>query len=91
MKACTRKHTKYQVPDEHWKCPKCGSGEGDFFVEFAVDDEDCEILHDDDDVICSQCDYSASGRSYSRLMSKGLHLVKCPHCKGSGYIEKKKE
>jgi ribosomal protein S27AE len=97
--SCIYKHTSVQIPDEEWICPKCGVGVeytdkyGDKQEGFVVVDSvnyDCELLHDDDELECGRCGYSASGLSYSRWYKKSKDLVKCPCCKGTGVITKKK-
>lgn len=84
---CTRKHCRYQVPDELFFCPKCGLGpeEDGLVLEPAVEDE-CEKMHDDDWVMCYHCGYEASARAFSRLIARQQNLVTCPTCKGKGMI-----
>ena len=96
---CTYKHTSVQVSDEEWKCPKCGVGVeytdkyGDIQEGFVISDSvnyDCDLLHDDDEVECCRCGYTASGYKYVREYIKIKNLVQCPCCKGKGVITKKK-
>lgn len=86
---CTRKHTKYQPDDEHWRCPKCGA-KVDFIIDNDdVDDEECIKLHEDDCCICEKCDYGASGKVVASALMKLDHQVVCPTCKGKGTIDAK--
>lgn len=88
---CEHKHTKYQVPDEEWKCPKCGvtanQTEG-FFLDDPVT-TDCDMLHDEDYLRCYACGYDDTGKKFAAKISKKKNLVKCECCNGKGYVEKK--
>lgn len=90
---CGAKHTKPQIPDDDWKCPKCGISvdhpSGGFVVEESAEasDDDCPQLHDEDGVCCNNCGYGASGKTFARLYAKRASLVPCAHCKGSGFVK----
>jgi predicted methyltransferase len=47
-------------------------------------------LHEDDELECCRCGYTASGLEYIREYIKMKNLVKCPCCKGKGMITKNK-
>ncbi|MHA1167113.1 MAG: hypothetical protein ACTSRU_04785 [Candidatus Hodarchaeales archaeon] len=84
-------HTKYQPNDEEWKCPKCGAGVEYFTIYDSVDcvdDVDCCKLHNDDAVFCDKCDYSVSGRDLAKILKNKSNRSECPHCKGTGWIDK---
>ena len=86
---CQEKHCKFQVPEEHFNCPKCGAAVGDF----CIDDgpglvEDCDLLHPHDYLVCYNCGYSTTGKAFSTLIKKKLSMIECPHCKGTGHIRK---
>jgi rubredoxin len=87
---CPAKHTKVQVPDSDWKCPKCGEKANgkDGFVIGDGPAMDCELLHADDSVECYKCGYGGSGAAFSRLYAKAQNLVPCEHCKGTGTVKK---
>lgn len=89
---CTRKHTKYQPDDEHWRCPKCGEKE-DFFIDnydvYVDDDEACTKFHEDDFCVCEKCNYGSSGKVVSASLMKLDKQVVCPTCKGKGTIDGK--
>jgi hypothetical protein len=87
---CTAKHTKFQPDGELWKCPKCGADYNYFVVEAPAEDasEECGLLHCDDNVVCSNCDLGASGKSIAAKMVKKYNLVPCECCKGAGYVKK---
>lgn len=98
--SCIYKHT-VQISDdeEFWKCPKCGAGVeytdeyGGVQEGFVISDSvnyDCELLHEDDELECCRCGYTASGLEYIREYIKMKNLVKCPCCKGKGMITKNK-
>ena len=91
---CTLKHVKYEPTDEEWLCPKCGAEAGDFYIEARENENDsspdCELLHEDDVLDCNGCGYSVSGKAFSALIVKKKNLVKCPCCKGKGYVTKDK-
>ena len=85
-KTCTRKHTKYQHPDdEPWVCPKCGS---DTFALDSDSDEACDLIHNNDWVNCYECDYGASATEFSKLMMRKQNMIECPCCKGKGVVKK---
>jgi hypothetical protein len=87
---CMVKHSAYQVPDEEFKCPKCGATPDDrkpFCIYEPVEETyDCEKLHDNDALYCENCNYSTTGKEYSQLMLKRSHRQICPTCKGQGWI-----
>lgn len=89
---CQVKHTTFQPTDDQWKCPKCGAGSRDFTILWPADDtEDCDMLHEEDVCVCDACGYEESGKIVAAAIKRKLGLVKCPHCKGTGYIERKKD
>jgi len=90
---CSRKHTVPQIPDEYWKCSKCG--EVDNFVleppEGMEDkDEDCPLLHDDDDCVCYSCGNATTAKRFAASFAKKNDLVACPCCAGKGLLPSKK-
>jgi hypothetical protein len=56
-------------------------------------EEDCEMLHDDDFLICENnrsCDFEGvEGKKFSKMVQKykGIRLEKCTCCNGNGWIE----
>jgi Zn finger protein HypA/HybF involved in hydrogenase expression len=86
---CYAKHTKYQPTDEQWQCPLCGADNESFTVEESPDEvaDDCELLHEEDEVHCSNCNSSWSGKAVAAVMAKKANLVVCPTCKGAGYVK----
>ena len=84
---CIAKHTKVDIPDEEWFCPKCGAGVDDGWVIDYVPDEahpDCELLHDEDYIICENCGYETTGKNLVRRYLKRKDMVTCPLCRGKG-------
>jgi len=81
--ACKFKHTKVQVPDKDYICPKCKSTE--FFI-IECENYDCEKLHNNDFIQCEDCGYEISGSRFASIYIKKQHLVKCSHCKGTGFV-----
>lgn len=82
--ACGRKHIKESddIPDDEWKCPKCGNTE-DFITESL---DACEEIHPDDPCTCYACGYGASYSAVLRKWRKKKGLIVCPCCKGSGVV-----
>lgn len=84
---CAAKHTKYQPTDCEWTCPGCGS------VDFYIDDPapnasyDCELLHDDDLIVCRNCDNMYTGRIFAQTLQNETSVVPCPCCKGTGLVK----
>ena len=89
---CGAKHTKPQIPDDAWKCPKCGAkadSEKPFVIEDGPEDhaEDCALLHEEDYAFCENCGYGANGKTLARQYARAASLVSCPHCKGTGMVK----
>lgn len=87
---CESKHTKYQPSGKEFCCPKCGAKAGDFCIDEGFGDDDCEDLHEDDYLRCYECGYEVSGRNFAASVVKKNNLVKCPCCRGAGYVPKDK-
>ena len=95
---CTAKHTKYQPTDEEWKCPKCGakahneeSLEEGWIIDISSEfSEDCDLLHEDDELCCYTCQYACSGKAFAAKVAKQKNLVTCPCCKGKGWVDPSK-
>lgn len=92
---CKAKHTKYQPSQEEWKCPTCGEDNKHFIVEESDEksEDGCDMIHEDDWIICDNCGYGESGFTTANKIRKinNHKLVKCECCKGYGYIKVKKE
>lgn len=70
---CTVPHTQYQPTGEEWKCPVCGADANAGFTIFSQADGvplGCELLHNDDDVLCMACDHSWSGKGIAEVIRK---------------------
>jgi prepilin-type N-terminal cleavage/methylation domain-containing protein len=99
---CPVKHTVPQIPDDEWKCPKCGAGvdyknpdtghveQGFIIQEPAEGSIDCPMLHEADEVGCDHCGWGASGKKLAAMYAKAKDLVPCPCCKGKGMVPSKK-
>jgi rubredoxin len=90
---CQAKHTKFQPSDEQWICPKCGADSAFFVVEDGAEDsdDDCPLLHNEDEIECGKCGYGGTGKSVAAQMTRKLDLVPCPCCKGAGYVKKEEK
>ena len=93
MTTCIEKHTKFQPTDDQWKCPKCGNAneltvDSGFFVDEGPN-PGCELLHNEDYIVCGKCKSSWYGKKLAPLMAKAQNLEKCPHCNGTGFIAQK--
>jgi predicted nucleic-acid-binding Zn-ribbon protein len=84
---CTYKHTQFQPDEKQWKCPKCGSNNEVFYI-FDDTNSECELLHDTDVVICEHCEMQWTGKQLDKLFQKKLNLTPCPHCNGTGFVQK---
>ena len=72
MDKCWRTHTDLQPTAEHFVCPVCGDpsktstisiwGPEDFDV---MDSNECDYLHDDDLVSCSDCGIMLFGSEFA--------------------------
>ena len=87
MTTCNAKHTLYQPNDDEWKCPKCGRGDESFWIDGSMGEGDCELLHNDDEIVCFECGYRTTGRKFASAIQKRKNLVKCPCCKGTGLVD----
>lgn len=68
MTPCPAKHTKFQVDMKDFNCPRCKGQHGeDFYIADYAEgsDPDCELLHEQDNVQCSYCWYTASGKVFA--------------------------
>jgi len=89
MGKCRMKHTEFQIDNEHWKCPSCGAGQESFYIISSIND-DCPLIHPDDEVICDHCKLSMYGEEVVKLIMKKEDLVPCPFCDGKGLVHKDK-
>lgn len=92
METCSAKHTRPQIPDKDWHCPKCGatdSWDKGFVIEMsdihAADD--CELLHEADEIHCWNCGGTTTGKKLAAAYAKQQDLKPCPTCQGTGYIK----
>jgi DNA-directed RNA polymerase subunit RPC12/RpoP len=89
---CGAKHTKTQIPDEDWKCPKCGVG-ADADRAFIIQDsdaassDDCPLLHEADELGCDNCGFGSTGKAFAGRYAKKAGLLRCEHCKGTGMVK----
>ena len=91
QQACFAKHTRPQIPDSDWRCPKCGATANDdkaFIIEEINDraSENCGLLHENDEISCWNCKYYTTGKKLAAAYAKQKALVPCPACKGTGYV-----
>lgn len=87
--ACTEKAARPQVPDEEFKCPKCGAPAGTFVIEDSeCFDSRCLLLHESDLLVCYECRYETTGKALALRYKKQADLVTCPCCKGKGVVVK---
>lgn len=86
---CTAKHTKYQVPDDVWKCPKCEATakQPDGFFNDESENNDCPQLHEGDVLVCYRCKHQTSGKAFAARLQKAANMVPCPTCKGHGIVK----
>ena len=92
-----------EIPDDDWKCPKCGGGVGEGLTheEMVEHYPDTEWMHEEDFVQC-YCTIDGDGREnggpecgwagdvidvYNAAMDR-LNQVQCPCCRGKGTIDK---
>lgn len=91
---CNGKHTRFQIPEGEWKCPKCGTDndDGEFFIDETGEgvDYDCTDLHVDDFVVCKGCGYEGTGQAVANAIKKKINQVPCPCCKGKAFMSPKK-
>lgn len=86
MSGCIGSHTKYQPRKGEWKCPKCGSDNWIIEEPSDLSGSDCELLHEDDELVCLDCSHGRSGKTFAAKLQKAANMVTCPHCNGSGLV-----
>lgn len=59
-------------------------------MTFSRKDGNCEMLHIDDGLECHRCGYEATGAEFEALYNKQRNEIVCPHCNGTGKVEKGK-
>lgn len=82
---CYGRHTHFQPERRDWICPHCGR-KGLHIDEIGSNAKwECELLHEDDYVVCAECGKDFSGRDVSESIAekKGVDM-KC----GEGRVEK---
>jgi hypothetical protein len=94
------RHTVYEpitakeTDENEWFCPQCGTSGSetnfDFYVEESYGKEDCELLHEDDYIVCTKCGYETTGKKFVTQLLKRKNEVTCPCCKGRGVVPKEK-
>lgn len=88
---CQEKHTKFQPDAAQWKCPKCSGNSKVFYINdgpFFGNGLSCNKLHEKDEIVCSACNEIWTGKTIAALLLKKQNLVKCSHCKGTGFVKK---
>ena len=82
---CAYKHAIYNPRGDLWRCPECGGSE--IIIDSSVND-DCERLHDEDEIHCQlpECGYSYSGKGFSKKLAMADLVEPCPTCKGKGVV-----
>ena len=81
---CNLKHIKDPQEGTLWKCPKCG--EPGFYIYESCND-DCELLHPNDLLLCDECHHSELAKTFIRKFMKKENLKKCPCCNGTGFVK----
>jgi rubredoxin len=90
--ACSTKHIPLPIPDEDWKCPACGAGEDQFYIDqMDSDDPDCTLTHAGDVCVCYSCHGTWTLKTIINKWARKKNFVICPHCKGKGFVEGTKE
>jgi DNA-directed RNA polymerase subunit RPC12/RpoP len=93
---CPAKHAKYDIPDDEFKCPKCGATPDNVKPFYICDPDpeshgDCPKLHSRDGIYCTNCEATYSGERLAGIIMKKKNLVKCPCCKGRGVVPGEKK
>ena len=84
---CNVKHTPYQPTDAEWICPKCKVDVNSFYIQDS-ENHDCAKLHINDELGCTNCGYYITGKQFANMLQKRKNLISCPHCHGTGLIQK---
>jgi len=94
---CSAKHTAFQgKAGEMWACPKCGATpeakSGGFLIEEpdGESNSSCNLVHDNDEFLCYECGYRASGKTVAKALMEKANVCDCPLCYGKGTIDKSK-
>ncbi len=87
MAKCTKKHIENPIPDKEWLCPNCGADADHFYIDVADMEDDCELSHKDDVAVCMRCQRAWKLPALIKLWAKKHNMIKCPHCKGTGWVD----
>lgn len=84
---CNVRHTLYQPTDAEWRCPNCGADNTSFIIDSSATNIDCEFMHNDDEIFCSNCGYDTTGKKFAAMLQKKHNLTKCQYCNGTGLVK----
>jgi len=74
-----------RICDSCWQCPKCGVG---VCVDIdGVEYYDQGLIEEDAGIYCYVCNRGWTAKALERALLKKKNRVKCPHCKGAGYVD----
>lgn len=82
---CDKKHLP-DMPDNEFRCPKCQAKCGDWAVDDAHEDGECERMIASDNLVCYKCGHGESAGTFVRRWLKSKRMIVCPHCKGTGRV-----
>ena len=85
---CEEKHTNYQPNGKNWHCPNCKEVPISINIISSMN-EKCEELHNEDEVKCMLCGYTASGKNMTEKLLEETDLVICPTCDGERMVSHK--
>lgn len=92
MASCTTKHIPLPIPDAEWLCPNCGANNDYFYIDTRdSEDLDCGLYPAGYSVRCDSCDGRWALKTIIGKWAKKKDMVACPHCKGTGFVEKGRE
>lgn len=89
-----------KIPDELWKCPECGAGYDDgngltgpdytTYEEYVVayGNDDGESPDNYGWCYCEKCGWEGHVNEVVEAAQKKAGRKKCPHCHGTGWINK---
>ena len=87
-----------KIPDEMWKCPKCGTGfeegEGLTGPDYTTEAEYKEAYGKDEeygDCECGACGWYGPAKKVYDAAQKRANRVPCECCKGTGWVDGQKE
>jgi len=78
-------HLYPRLPDEAFKCPACGAGAGEFYID-ELHHGECELLDKSEVLVCTNCGYEETAEAFIDRYLHNSGIKVCPYCGGCGVL-----